>query len=660
MAGQRRLNRVLLLAVLLLTPACVAVVAGDEFDAEDRRVRATPSSSERVPSSKRPPSFQFSDLPARSQRRTLSQDADFAGTAERGDDLLDASRAEDEPASSSESDAHFEKTLAAQIEKALDKEFDKADEEQSGVLGEGAGRSFNETKAAGRLETVVRVSRTGGGVAHEVVETDFDLGGGGGDGARPNATGDADRRAESLFERLESKAKDIDRALGGKDADEDVERLVDSRDNEFVISNPKSGTMELQQDLRLISDLVIILVASAAGAAVFTLIGQPLITGYLIAGSLVGPGGFGLVVELVQVETLAQFGIIFLLFALGVEFSFAQLRHVQSVAVFGGSMQIALMMLVCGVISDFTGAPSKEGVFVGAFLSMSSTAVVIKLLAERGGAQTLHGQITIGTLILQDCTVGLLFALLPVLGGTNGVGEGVVAMLRVGVLMCLFFAAAVGLSKSLVGRLFRAVSARGVEPELYQMVTIAFCLVVAWCSEKLGLSIELGAFVAGVMVSATPFAEQTLKHVEPVRNVFAALFVASIGMIMNPFFLWVHLDVLVATLLIVIAFKCSLVTLVVRAFGYSTRTSFTVGVSLAQVGEFSFVLLSRASNLGLVQRKLYLLLLGTTALSLVATPAMFRCTPYLLRFAFLARWIKREEEDAVELQGRGPPASPKV
>ena len=656
-----------MLAVLLLTPACVAVVAGDGFDAEDRPVRATPSSpSARVPSSRRPRSFESSDPLLRSVRRTPSQDADFAGVAERGDDLLDASRAEDgPPASSSASDAHFEKTLAAQFEKALDKEFDRADEEQSGVLGEGAGRSFNETKAAGQLETVVRVSRTSGGVAREVVERDDDLGVD--VGGRGNATTtDEDRRSdarhhsESIFERLESTAKDIDRAFGGKDSDGDVERLVDSRDNEFVISNPKSGTMELQQDLRLISDLVIILVASAAGAMVFTLLGQPLITGYLIAGSLVGPGGFGLVVELVQVETLAQFGIIFLLFALGVEFSFAQLRHVQSVAVFGGAMQIALMMLVCGVISDFTGAPSKEGVFVGAFLSMSSTAVVIKCLAERGGSQTTHGQITIGTLILQDCTVGLLFALLPVLGGTNGVGEGVVAMLRVGVFMCLFFAAAVGLSKSLVPRLFRAVSARGVEPELYQMVAIAFCLLVAWSSEKLGLSIELGAFVAGVMVSATPFAEQTLRHVEPVRNVFAALFVASIGMIMNPFFLWVHLDVLVATLLIVIVFKCSLITLVVRAFGYSTRTSFTVGVSLAQVGEFSFVLLSRASNLGLVQRKLYLLLLGTTALSLVVTPVMFRCTPYLLRFAFLARWIKREEEDAVELQGRAPPASPKV
>ena len=335
MAGPRRLNGALLLAVLLLTPACAAIVAGDGFDAEDRLVRATPSSSSgRVPSSKRPPSFEFSDLPARSLRRTPSQDSAFTGTAEQSDDHLDASRAEDELDASrdedepvsSESDAHFEKTLAAQIEKALDKEFDRADEEQSGVLGEGAGRSFNETKAAGQLETVVRVSRTGGGVVHEVVERDGDLGGGFRDG-RGNATGAEDRRSESLFERLESSAKNIDRALGGKEVDEDVERLVDSRDNEFVISNPKSGTMELQQDLRLISDLVIILVASAAGAMVFTLMGQPLITGYLIAGSLVGPGGFGLVVELVQVETLAQFGIIFLLFALGVEFSFAQLRE---------------------------------------------------------------------------------------------------------------------------------------------------------------------------------------------------------------------------------------------------------------------------------------------------------------------------------------------
>jgi Kef-type K+ transport system membrane component KefB len=322
-------------------------------------------------------------------------------------------------------------------------------------------------------------------------------------------------------------------------------------------------------------------------------------------------------------------------------------------------MEILLLMLVCGVISDFTGAPSKEGVFVGAFLSMSSTAVVIKCLMEHGVMGTLSGQITIGTLILQDCTVGLLFALLPVLGGSHGIGEGVVSLVRVTAMMVGFLAAAVFLSKAVVPNLFKIVSKRN-NAELYQMTSIAFCLVIAWMSEHLGLSIELGAFVAGVMISTTQHADQVLKHVEPIRNVFAALFIASIGMIMNPFFLWVHLDVLVATLLVVIVFKCSLITLVVRAFGYSTRTSFKVGMSMAQVGEFSFVLLSRASNLGLVQRKLYLLLLGTTALSLIVTPVMFRCTPYLLRFAFLARWIKREEEDAVELQGRSGNGSPKV
>ena len=136
------------------------------------------------------------------------------------------------------------------------------------------------------------------------------------------------------------------------------------------------------------------------------------------------------------------------------------------------------------------------------------------------------------------------------------------------------------------------------------------------------------------------------------KNVFTALFLASIGMIMNPYFLWLHLDVLLGTLLVVTVFKCAMMTLVVRSFGYTTRTSLTVGISLAQVGEFSFVLLSRASALGLVQRNMYLLLLGTTALSLIATPLMFRLTPAALKLAHAAKWIEREGAgEAVEMVG---------
>jgi Kef-type K+ transport system membrane component KefB len=154
---------------------------------------------------------------------------------------------------------------------------------------------------------------------------------------------------------------------------------------------------------------------------------------------------------------------------------------------------------------------------------------------------------------------------------------------------------------------------------------------------------ELGAFVAGVAVSATPYADQTLHSLEPFRNIFTALFLTSIGLIMNPYFLWLHLDVLVMSVFAVIIFKTTLIAVVVRAFGYNLYTSFTVGVSLAQVGELSFVLLSRASGANLVERKLYLLLLGTTALSLIFTPTLFRATPSLLRFAAVARFISKDE-----------------
>jgi Kef-type K+ transport system membrane component KefB len=399
--------------------------------------------------------------------------------------------------------------------------------------------------------------------------------------------------------------------------------------------------LELQQDLRLISDLVIVMCSAALGGMLFAILNQPLITGYLLAGSLIGPGGFGMVVELVQVETLAQLGVVFLLFALGIEFSPSKLHHIQGVAVLGGCTEILLAMLFCGVISDFSGAPCKEGLFIGAFLSMSSTTVVIKCLMERNEMTSLPGQIAVGTLILQDCTIGLLFALLPILGGNNSVSEGAISLIKTGIVMVVYLCICFSLSRSLIPHILGIVSSHG--GELFQSTSIAFCLAISWFSDHLGLSLELGAFIAGLLVSSTPFADKMLQNIEPIRNFFAALFLTSIGMIMNPFFLWVHLDVLFATLLIVIFFKCTLITLVVRAFGFSFRTSLTVGISLAQVGEFSFVLLSRASAVGLVHQKLYLLLLGTTALSLVVAPILFKVKHHIINIAALLRWIKSVE-----------------
>ncbi|XP_015889108.2 K(+) efflux antiporter 4 isoform X3 [Ziziphus jujuba] len=417
--------------------------------------------------------------------------------------------------------------------------------------------------------------------------------------------------------------------LDNENRAEDMPTLIDRKDNVFIISNLKSKYPVLQLDLRLISDLVVVIVSATCGGIAFACAGQPVITGYLLAGSIIGPGGLSFVSEMVQVETVAQFGVIFLLFALGLEFSTTKLRVVRTVAVLGGLLQIFLFMCLCGI-----------------------TALVLKFLMERNSINALHGQVTIGTLILQDCAVGLLFALLPVLGGTSGVLQGVISMTKSLVVLITFLAILSILSRTCVPWFLKLmISLSSQTNELYQLASVAFCLLVAWCSDKLGLSLELGSFAAGVMISTTDLAQHTLEQVEPIRNFFAALFLASIGMLIHVHFLWNHVDILLAAVILVIIIKTIVVASIVKGFGYSNKTSLLVGMSLAQIGEFAFVLLSRASNLHLVEGKLYLLLLGTTALSLVTTPLLFKLIPAVVHLGVLLRWFSPDSMSEIGYKG---------
>ncbi|XP_038711201.1 K(+) efflux antiporter 6-like isoform X2 [Tripterygium wilfordii] len=433
---------------------------------------------------------------------------------------------------------------------------------------------------------------------------------------------------------------------------EDTPTLIDRKDNVFIISNFKTKYPVLQLDIRLISDLVVVIVSATCGGIAFACAGQPVITGYLLAGSIIGPGGFNFVSEMVQVETVAQFGVIFLLFALGLEFSTAKLRVVRAVAVLGGLLQISLFICLSGITAMLCGGKPSEGVFVGTFLSMSSTAVVLKFLMEKNSTNSLHGQVTIGTLILQDCAVGLLFALLPVMGGTSGVLQGVISMTKLLVMLVSFLAVLSVISRTGVPRLLKLMISLSSETnELYQLASVAFCLLVAWCSDKLGLSLELGSFAAGVMISTTDLAQHTLEQIEPIRNFFAALFLASIGMLINFHFLWNHVDILLASVILVIIIKTAVIATVVKGFGYSNKTSFLVGMSLAQIGEFAFVLLSHASNLHLVEGKLYMLLLGTTALSLVTTPLLFKLIPAVMHLGLLLHWFSPDSSIEIAFKG---------
>ncbi|KAJ8750952.1 hypothetical protein K2173_016133 [Erythroxylum novogranatense] len=495
-----------------------------------------------------------------------------------------------------------EDSFADMIDRALEKEFNETDQSEATDPG-----SFNNSVAGEQavLETVARVK------------------------SKKNETKeDKSFQFHDVFH------------LENDNGAEETPTLIDRKDNVFIISNPKSKYPVLQLDLRLISDLVVVIVSATCGGIAFACAGQPVITGYLLAGSIIGPGGLSFVSEMVQVETVAQFGVIFLLFALGLEFSTTKLRVVRAVAVVGGLLQIFLFMCLCGTIVMLCGGKPSEGVFVGAFLSMSSTAVVLKFLMERNSINALHGQVTIGTLILQDCAVGLLFALLPILGGTSGILQGVMSMTKSMVLLVAFLAILTMLSRNCVPWFLKLmIKLSSPTNELYQLASVAFCLLVAWCSDKLGLSLELGSFAAGVMISTTDLAQHTLEQVEPIRNFFAALFLSSIGMLIHVHFLWNHVDILVAAVLLVICIKTILVAAVVKGFGYGNKTSLLVGMSLAQIGEFAFVLLSRASNLHLIEGKLYLLLLGTTALSLVTTPLLFKLIPAVVHLGVLLRWF---------------------
>ncbi|KAL3755869.1 hypothetical protein ACJRO7_002855 [Eucalyptus globulus] len=509
-----------------------------------------------------------------------------------------------------------EGSIAKMFDRVLEKEF--SDNEQP----EGTEESSFNTSVAGQqavLETVAKITH---------------------DKAKRNDTRETNGTKSFQLQDVFS--------LENEDSD-DTTTLIDNKDNEFVMSNKKSKYPILQVDLRLISDLVVVIVSAAIGGIISSCLGQPVIVGYLLAGSIIGPGGLKFIHELVQVETVAQFGVVFLLFALGLEFSLTKLKAVGPVAVLGGLLQIVIFMLMCGISAMVCGAKLSEGVFVGAFLSMSSTAVVVKFLMERNSSNALHGQVTIGTLIFQDCAVGLLFALLPVLGGNSGLLQGMMSMGKLLLVLSIFLTCASVLSWSFVPRFLKLmIQLSSQTNELYQLAAVAFCLLSAWCSDKLGLSLELGSFVAGVMISTTDFAQHTLDQVEPIRNLFAALFLSSIGMLINVHFLWNHVDILLASVLLVIVIKTAVAAMVTKAFGYSVRTSFLVGVLLAQIGEFAFVLLSRASNLNLVEGKMYLLLLGTTALSLVTTPLLFKLIPAVINLGVLMHWFPAESSPQTE------------
>lgn len=395
-----------------------------------------------------------------------------------------------------------------------------------------------------------------------------------------------------------------------------------------------------------ILDLTLALGASAVGGYVAHRFKQPALLGYLGTGLLVGPYGFKLLQDVEQIQALAEVGVAFLLFALGVEFSLAELKRVRNIALQGSLLQIGLTTgLVAAIALGLQWADSPmQGIFLGLVLSLSSTAVVLKTLIERGETNTVQGQVMLAILIAQDLALGLMLAFLPALTQPDQLWPMLgAALLKV----LIFLAGAIAAGRWLVPRLIQAVAATE-NNELFLLTVIALCLGVAWITAALGLSIEMGAFVAGLMIAEIDYADQALAKVLPLRDTFACLFFASIGMLIDPQVLLQDLGLILGLVTLVMLGKAAIILPIVLKFGYSFKTALNASFGLSQIGEFSFVLSLVGFELGLISEQRYSLLLGTTAITLMLTPIWLKSAPYfaerLMQLPPLKTYLKQREE----------------
>lgn len=372
-------------------------------------------------------------------------------------------------------------------------------------------------------------------------------------------------------------------------------------------------------------DITLVLGSSAIGGFLVHRLRQPVLLGYLVAGLIIGPFGLGQITQIEEIKSLAEIGVAFLLFALGVEFSLAELKRVKDIAIRGSLLQIGLTIALVGLLTTILGwvQTPVEGIFVGAVLSLSSTAVVLKILTERGEVNTIHGQVMLAILIAQDLALGLMLAVLPALNQPDNLFLAlVIAVLKA----VLFFTGAIAAGYWVIPRLM-TLAAKTENSELFLLTVIALCLGIALVTASLGLSIEMGAFVAGLTISEIDYADQALAKMIPLRDTFASLFFASIGMLINPVTLWQNLGVIIGLVALVMIGKAGIILPIIWKFGYSFKTAVISSLGLNQIGEFSFVLAALGERLGLINQEQYDLLIGTTAITLVLTPISMKLAP---------------------------------
>jgi CPA2 family monovalent cation:H+ antiporter-2 len=371
-------------------------------------------------------------------------------------------------------------------------------------------------------------------------------------------------------------------------------------------------------------DIVIILACSALVIYVLHRFRMPPIIGFIAAGIIIGPHGLGIIENPHVIESLAEIGVILLLFVVGIEFSMSEFMRLKKPAVLGGGLQVGITGAVAFALAYLLTKDIRLSVFIGFLVSLSSTAIVFKMLSERGQADSPYGRSMVGILIFQDLCVVPMMLLTNSLAGSGSIFPDIFITLIKG---AFIVAAVLVLARWAVPAiLHRMVHTKS--SELFTISIILCCLGIAFITSKFGLSLALGAFLAGLIISESEYSYEATAKVLPFKDSFLGLFFVSVGMLIDVRFMLDNIIVLALAVCAVFALKALISTAVVYLVQGSPRVSLISGLGLAQVGEFSIVLAAAGKSTGLMPDDMYQMFLSIALVTMVATPFVMSAAPW--------------------------------
>jgi len=383
---------------------------------------------------------------------------------------------------------------------------------------------------------------------------------------------------------------------------------------------------------------LILLVSAVVVVLLFRRIAMPAILGYLIVGVAVGPHALGLVADTENTRYLAEFGVVFLMFSVGLEFSLPQLMAMRRIVFALGSAQVVTILVLGTLGSMAVGLDWREGIVVGGVLAMSSTAIVSKTLAERGQLHSEFGRQVMGVLLFQDLAVIPLIVVVPALslGGGELAGAIGVALAKAAVVLALVLY----LGQRFMRMLFDGV-ARQKSSELFVLFVLLVTLGLAWVTQAAGLSLALGAFLAGMLISETEYRYQVEDYIKPFRDVLLGLFFVTIGMLLNARALLPHWWEVLVLFALLTGIKFAAILALSRAFGSANPAALRTAMALAPAGEFGFVLLALAARANALDAESTQVVLGATLLSILTAPLVLARMERIVLYFIRGEWTER-------------------